>query len=250
MLYGTIYCITNNANGKQYVGQTIQKVDARWKEHVNHSKHYDFPLYRAINKYGVDKFSIRVIDTAASEQELNEKETKYINSLKTLCPNGYNAMLGQPGNAKEICAETREKLTKGLIKRWEDPNYRRKMKQSTTGKKRKPITDEHRANLSESHKGKRLSESQKEKIGAASKKLWQDQKYAAKALKGLYNAIKSQERPVINIDTGRSYCSATQAARELNLYQQNITKCCQGSRKRTGGYRWKYQETEVMENAI
>ena len=31
---GFIYLITNNVNGKQYVGQTIQTIQKRWNSHV------------------------------------------------------------------------------------------------------------------------------------------------------------------------------------------------------------------------
>lgn len=38
----------------------------------------------------------------------------------------------------------------------------------------------------------------------------------------------------------RKWDSATEAAEELNLYHQSISKCCKGKLKSTGGYIWKY----------
>lgn len=248
MSFGVVYCIENIVNNKKYIGQTIQPLETRWKEHWTHTKHYDFPLYRAMRKYGIKNFTIRIIDEADSENELNSKETYWIHNMNTLCPHGYNALDGQPGNSKIICKETRDKLAQVLVERWKNPEYREKMIAATTGKRRKPFTEEQIKKLSESHKGKTLSESQKQKIGEQSKRLWCDPQYKEKAILGLKKAIKSQERPVINVDTGRIYCSATQAAKELGLYQQNITKCCQGKRKRTGGFRWEYWE--VMKDAV
>lgn len=248
MAYGTIYCITNKLNNKKYIGQTIQPLEIRWKEHINHSKHYDFPLYRAIKKYGIENFVLQPIDIAESEEELNAKETNYIETLSTMCPHGYNAISGQPGNSKMISTDTRNKLSARLKELWLMPEYRDKIKKGTTGKKRNSISADHRNKLSESHKGKTLPNAQKEKIGAASKKLWENKEYAQRAIAGLAKSKTEQERPVINIDTGLFYCSASQAARELGLYQQNITKCCQGKRTKTGGCRWRYKE--VTKDAV
>ncbi|HNX82164.1 MAG TPA: GIY-YIG nuclease family protein [Candidatus Omnitrophota bacterium] len=242
MAYGIIYCITNLENDKKYVGQTIRSLETRWKQHITHTKYYDFPLYRAIKKYGINNFSITAIDTAESEEELNTKETMFIKLLGTVCPNGYNAISGQPGNSKIISKETRNKISAHSKKLWLNPEYRKLLKEKTTGVKRGPITEDHRIKLSESHKGKQLPHAQKIKIGTASKTLWQNEEYAQKALAGLNKARAMKERPIINISTGICYCSASQAARELGLHQQNITKCCQGKRNKTGGYQWKYEE--------
>lgn len=38
----------------------------------------------------------------------------------------------------------------------------------------------------------------------------------------------------------KSWYSTNDAARTLGIVQQNITKCCQGSRKHAGGFVWKY----------
>jgi hypothetical protein len=33
----------------------------------------------------------------------------------------------------------------------------------------------------------------------------------------------------------------TQASKELNIYNSNISMCCKGKLKTTGGYIWKYK---------
>lgn len=38
----------------------------------------------------------------------------------------------------------------------------------------------------------------------------------------------------------KEWYSTSEAARSLNIIQQNITRCCQGKRYHVGGYRWKY----------
>lgn len=89
---GYIYKITNQVNGKVYVGQTAHTIESRWKEHTKASKYRKYPLYFAMRKYGIENFSIEQIEECSIEQ-LNERERYWIaqyNSLK----NGYNATTG------------------------------------------------------------------------------------------------------------------------------------------------------------
>ena len=73
---GHIYLITNNINGKKYVGKTELSIKKRWKQHIKDSKREKCeirPLYRAIRKYGQNNFSICEIDTGYGN-ELSDKE--------------------------------------------------------------------------------------------------------------------------------------------------------------------------------
>lgn len=40
----------------------------------------------------------------------------------------------------------------------------------------------------------------------------------------------------------RAWKSAREACGELGIYPANVSKCCKGYLKTTGGYRWKYAE--------
>ena len=87
LYYGYIYCIENNVTGKKYIGQTSASVDYRWKQHKN-AKGYrsskSIYLYKSMNKYGIDKFTITTICSISSEtatglkQKLNLLEKEYI----------------------------------------------------------------------------------------------------------------------------------------------------------------------------
>ena len=58
-MIGYIYKITNRLNQKAYIGKTIYTVEERWQEHIRDSKRdrcKDRPLYRAMNKYGIENF--------------------------------------------------------------------------------------------------------------------------------------------------------------------------------------------------
>ena len=61
-----IYVITNLINQKQYVGKTSYSIEKRWKEHCYDSKKNDVnkhrPLYNAMQKYGIENFSISLLE--------------------------------------------------------------------------------------------------------------------------------------------------------------------------------------------
>lgn len=70
-----VYKITNLANHKIYIGQTIRPVEDRFKRHITDAinNKLDTHLARAIRKYGKDNFCIEIIDTACSQEELTKK---------------------------------------------------------------------------------------------------------------------------------------------------------------------------------
>ena len=86
-----IYKIINIQNNKVYIGQSIRPINQRFQRHINDSLNniLDTHFARAIRKYGKENFIIEEIDTANTQEELNEKEQywiKYYNSVT----NGYN----------------------------------------------------------------------------------------------------------------------------------------------------------------
>lgn len=89
-----IYLITNNVNDKKYVGKTEQAIQKRFLEHCADSKKFsNRPLYRAMTKYGTDKFSISLLEETEVPEE---REIFWIKELGTY-HNGYNATLGGDG---------------------------------------------------------------------------------------------------------------------------------------------------------
>ena len=89
-----VYKITNTANGKAYTGIT-RDLRKRWTAHIHEAKvGNEHPLYHDIREYGVDTFSVDIIDTAETAKELGEKERFYISYYETLHPYGYNLTTG------------------------------------------------------------------------------------------------------------------------------------------------------------
>ena len=107
-----IYKITNIQNNKVYIGQTIRPIEQRFHRHINDAMNniLDTHFARAIRKYGKDSFIIEEIDTAQTQDELNQKEQywiRYYNSIE----DGYNetdAMNKSGGNTYQ--SKTKEEL--------------------------------------------------------------------------------------------------------------------------------------------
>lgn len=99
-----IYKITNDINGKMYIGKTeFPDPYERWKEHLNDYKKARCkkrPLYEAINKYGETHFHFEVIEETDAPEE---REQYWINKLHTYIGfkdcKGYNATLGGDGKS-------------------------------------------------------------------------------------------------------------------------------------------------------
>lgn len=99
-----IYKITNQINGKVYIGQSTN-IKRRWRQHQKtaydvNNKDYEKPLYRAIRKYGIENFIFEILEECL-KKELNEKEKRYI-SLYNSFFNGYNLTLGGDASGTEI----------------------------------------------------------------------------------------------------------------------------------------------------
>ena len=90
-IYGIIYKITNIQNNKVYIGQTIRPIEQRFRRHLNDALNnkLDTHFARAIRKHGAAAFSIEQIDTAASQEELSEKEQYWIRFYNSI-DDGYN----------------------------------------------------------------------------------------------------------------------------------------------------------------
>ncbi|MYE38461.1 MAG: GIY-YIG nuclease family protein [Candidatus Spechtbacteria bacterium SB0662_bin_43] len=82
-----VYKISNSITSKLYIGITDKELPDRLKEH---SSTNETLIGRAIQQYGVLKFSINLIDLCSTRAEAKKKESEYIHLYNTLDPNGYN----------------------------------------------------------------------------------------------------------------------------------------------------------------
>lgn len=106
---GSIYIIRNNCNNKVYVGQTTQRVEERFKQHLKLLKTNKKQLiHKAICKYGKSNFYYEVLSTnIKSLDELDRLEEYFIKKYNSVTPNGYNLCGGgkQPRNSRSFSKE-------------------------------------------------------------------------------------------------------------------------------------------------
>lgn len=100
-----LYAITNVVNLKQYIGITTSPIDKRLTQHIYTALNSKRPaaLYRAIRKYGEDKFKIELLSNEAKNyKELMQQEYEEIKKRDTI-KYGYNSSVGgEIGVGKEI----------------------------------------------------------------------------------------------------------------------------------------------------
>lgn len=97
-MIGYIYKITNDVNGKVYIGLCTTTVEERFENHKKDrtkNTHEKRPLYSAMNKYGIEHFHVETIEECdmAILPEREQYWIAYYNSYHY----GYNATLGGEG---------------------------------------------------------------------------------------------------------------------------------------------------------
>ena len=110
--YGYIYKITNDINGKIYVGQHKSNTldETYWGSGIL--------IKQAINKEGINNFSREILEWCNSLQHLNKREIYWISKLDARNPEiGYNICEGGKG-VSGLCGEL-------------NPNFGRKASQET-----------------------------------------------------------------------------------------------------------------------
>ena len=153
-----IYKMTNKVNGKVYIGQTTRELDERTKEHIRHN---EIIVDKAIQKYGIENFTVEQIDLAENIDELNQKEMYWIEHYDCITPKGYNQCYG--GN--NTCGYHHKEESKQKMSIKKSQNYigegnpfynkthseesRKKMSEARKGLKH--LTEEQIKRLRESH---------------------------------------------------------------------------------------------------
>ena len=116
----SVYKITNLINQKSYIGSSV-RVKKRWQQHKNdafnpNNEKYNYPLYQAFRKYGINNFSFLILkEDFLSIEDMQEYEKEMIISHNTLSPNGYNQTLYT--NSNTIAAENTQKHIEKISKK-------------------------------------------------------------------------------------------------------------------------------------
>lgn len=220
-----IYKITNKLNDKSYIGQSIH-IATRWNEHISasfnkNSIDYNFPIHKAIRKYGLDNFLFEILETCQRSQ-LNDKEIywiSYYNTTKT----GYNISKGGQDRSYNGRAVSLYDLQGNYIKTYKSIKECAEQLGVFYGTVYQVI------------RGQRKS-----------CKNYQIRYADNKTKIPAYQNRRGGKIPICQYDKNNkllaTWESAAKAARILNLDASTITKCAKGKLKTHGGFIWRYKE--------
>src|SRR6056300_1401007 len=102
---GIIYKITCKPTGMAYVGQTVQGLNKRMKQH-REQRSYCRCLSEAIKEHGWSNFEMETLWEGNSKL-LNDMENKFITEHNTMAPNGYNLREGG-GKSEKVSEDSRQ----------------------------------------------------------------------------------------------------------------------------------------------
>ncbi len=126
-----VYLITNITNGKQYVGQTIKPISIRFSNHCSKGN----ALFKAIQKYGAENFTISTLSICSNINELNDAEAYWIDHYQTIAPSGYNLTSGGEGYTRSEANRLALSLSHlGKMRGKDHPMYGKKHKASSLEK--------------------------------------------------------------------------------------------------------------------
>ncbi len=135
--FGYIYQIINIKNKKSYIGFT-NDFEKRMKRHfddfnkIEYLKIRNSKFYRAIRKYGVNNFVIRIIEQPLIK-DLSRQEKYWIKFFNT-CHNGYNMTNGGNGGDLFTNNPNKEFIREKFRKKYFSINTRKKMSNAKVGK--------------------------------------------------------------------------------------------------------------------
>lgn len=265
-----IYLVTNHVTSKSYVGQTIRTLKKRWACHCNKGDY----LYNSILKHGKENFTIKQIDSATTQEDLNQKEIYWIEKLNTLFPNGYNLRKGgnsggklsditrkrvglsgkgrkhseewkrkaserfkgknNPMYGKTLSKEAQEKRLIKMNEHYKDPEYLKKM--SEIGKKRVLSDPNYKEKMGSYTKEYYSKKENRELLKQRSIELHKNEEYVIKRARAMGG------KPFMCVETGETFFYLRQAAEKLNLNKKSIHSVLTNRRKTHRGYSFKFVE--------
>lgn len=222
-----VYCHTA-PNGKKYIGITKNNPIKRWKNGKGYVLCTAFN--RAIEKYGWNNFKHEILEMELDKETACKREVYYISLFDTTNPvNGYNMTHG--GEHYEPNEEWR--------------------KRASESQKRRFINLAERQKISEQKKGRKASDSTKQRMSEAHKRYIQEhpemRDKCRMTFKGKKRSVENCEKlrlanqtKVRCIETGVVFESVEHAAKVIGVCRSSISNCLTGRSKTSGGYHFEY----------
>lgn len=203
MRIASIYKIENKIDGKVYIGSTVN-LKNRYKHHrsqLRGNRHHSRHLQFAWNKYGESNFWFETIDECDAKDRVNRVITEqyWINSY-----NSFNQEVGYNINpTAESCLgrihtdDTKAKISASNKGKVFSQEHRRRISEAQIGK---TYSDDYKKKMSEATKGKIVSEETREKLAAALKGKARPQEFRDKMRRScLGRAISEEARAKISL---------------------------------------------------
>lgn len=211
-MQGGIYVILNTINNKRYIGSS-KNILQRLRQHrhqLRHNIHCNKHLQSSFNKYGENIFIMSKIEFC---DDLIEKEKYYIQLYNVLNPKyGYN-------KATNIVDTSGYKWTL---------ESRIKLSNSKKGKKIHPNTL------------KALINSNKNRVYKKGRNFHPN---------GIPVACESNKKPVLQYDLYGNFIKEYDCIKSASydgFNKHGISYCCKNKRDHSGGYIWKFKQTNII----
>ena len=214
--FSGIYKWTNEINKKVYIGQSINI----YKRFLDYKKgRFNQYMKRAIDKYGIDNFTIEILERNIDEDKLDEYEQKWIDYYESYKnENGYNIA--------PIAGTTRG------IKKSLDERMQMSIRASQRIGEMNPFygkvhSDETKQKISKANSGKfkhSISIYQRERMNEGRLQTLERVKQ-----------IDKNNQEIIKI-----FESAVIASNETGVDYYGIRRCCRNKQKTAGGYMWEF----------
>lgn len=114
-----VYLITNRLNGFHYVGASSAGYKQRFKRHCQLANNGSTALlHKAIREDGVQNFTVELLETGVSNNDVADRERYYIQKYNSYYENGlgYNMTFGGDGMVGHIHSESsKQRVRKSLL---------------------------------------------------------------------------------------------------------------------------------------
>lgn len=245
------YCVYKHTSpsGKVYIGMTGQKPEKRWRNGKGYR--YNPHFWRAIQKYGWDKFEHEIVFNNLTKKDAENKERELITFYKSNEDEyGYNLDLG--GNCPG-------KMSEGT---------KNKIRESNIGKHSIPRTEEYkmRVKLDGTFAGKKngfygkkhSSESRAKMSGPRSNIIGENNPFYGKVhSRDIIEKIRSAsiKAPVFCIELNKYFDCAETVIKDKSLHASGVRKALNGEIPFAGKHpetkeklHWRYATEEEVKN--
>jgi group I intron endonuclease len=241
-----VYKITNLINQKGYVGIT-RNLRCRWQEHQRDSLKDDKPLYRAMRKYGIEKFKFEILCLPPVEDPeiFFELEIFFIADQNTYIEDGWGYNLNRGGGGNIFPSQITIAKMSTVRKEWNaihganfkghqhTDEWKEKMSLKMKGNiysLGRRHTGEARKKMSDAKKGGKGTVTNKKAyiLNGKVKFFLENPGYPWEK----YHPVENNALRVTCLENNTVYDSCSDAARFLGINRGCVNACCKGINKK------------------